>query len=140
MADEELKVVELSEQQVADVQERLEQYDYERFPLPVRGKIRVGIEADGKLVAGVDAEMTSFRILYVSSLYVDAPFRRRGLGRKLMEIVEDRAKDLGANLIRLDTFDWQGPDFYKSLGYEQVGHYSAPEDGFEESFFLKRLD
>ena len=99
----------------------------------------MGIQKDGRLIAGVDAEMTSFRILYVSSLFVDEPYRRQGLGRTLMEALEKKARDLGANMIRLDTFDWQGPQFYESLGYEQVGGYSSEADGFSEHFFLKRL-
>lgn len=53
--------------------------------------------------------------------------------------VEIRAKKLGANTIRLDTFDFQGKDFYKSMGYEQVGYYRNDEDNFEEYFFLKKI-
>ena len=134
-----MQLVSLTEDQVKDVESRLELYDYERFPLPRRGKVQLGIQKDGRLIAGVDAEMTSFRILYVSSLFVDAAYRRQGLGRTLMGALEDKAKDLGANMIRLDTFDWQGPQFYRSLGYEQVGEYSSEVDGFSEYFFLKRL-
>lgn len=56
-----------------------------------------------------------------------------------MNEVERRAKLLGANMIRLDTFNWQGRDFYRSLGYEEVGFYENVEDGFTEHFFLKRI-
>ena len=42
-------------------------------------------------------------------------------------------------MIRLDTFDWQGKEFYEALGYQQVGHYTNEEDGFSEYFFLKRI-
>ena len=56
-----------------------------------------------------------------------------------MREMEKRAKALGANMIRLDTFDWQGKEFYEALGYQQVGHYTNEEDGFSEYFFLKRI-
>lgn len=46
---------------------------------------------------------------------------------------------MGANTIRLDTFSWQGKDFYQALGYQEVGHYENQEDGYAESFFLKRI-
>ncbi len=137
--DADMKIVPLSQAQVEDVVQRLELYDYERFPLPRRGQVRLGIEKDGTLIAGVDAQMTSFRIMYVSSLFVDEAYRRQGLGRTLMEALEEEARELGANMIRLDSFDWQGPQFYRSLGYEQVGGYSSEADGFSEFFFLKRL-
>ena len=53
--------------------------------------------------------------------------------------MEKRAKELGVNTIRLDTFDWQGYAFYKSLGYEEVGHYYNEEDDYHEYFFVKRI-
>ncbi|GAA0692696.1 hypothetical protein SAMN04487885_12614 [Clostridium cadaveris] len=56
-----------------------------------------------------------------------------------MNEIERRAKLLGANIIRLDTFNWQGREFYTSIGYEEVGSYESVEDGFSEYFFLKRL-
>lgn len=61
------------------------------------------------------------------------------LGKKVMNEVERRAKLLGANMIRLDTFDWQGKEFYEALGYENVGSYENKEDRFSEFFFVKRL-
>ena len=49
------------------------------------------------------------------------------------------AKELGANTIRLDTFSWQGKEFYEALGYQIVGHYENETDGYAEYFFLKRI-
>jgi len=83
--------------------------------------------------------MTAFNIFYVSTVYVNEDQRRKGIGRKLMKCLEERAILLGANMIRLDTFDWQGVEFYKKLGYEQVGQYENEMDGFSEYFFLKRI-
>ena len=34
-------------------------------------------------------------------------------------------------------FNWQGREFYIKLGYEEVGQYSSPQDGFSELFFKK---
>ena len=66
-------------------------------------------------------------------------YRCRGYGRMLMREMERQAKEQGVNTIRLDTFNWQGTEFYKALGYEAVGSYTNKEDGFEETFFLKRI-
>jgi len=75
----------------------------------------------------------------VSTVFVDENYRSNKIGTLLMNEVEKRANLLGANMIRLDTFDWQGRDFYRSLGYEEVGSYENKIDGFSEYFFLKRL-
>ena len=79
------------------------------------------------------------KILYVSTLFVDEAYRRKGYGTRLIQEMEKKAHQLGANMIRLDTFDWQCKEFYKAMGYEIVGSYENKIDGFAEYFFLKRL-
>jgi hypothetical protein len=56
-----------------------------------------------------------------------------------METLENRAKEIGVNMIRLDSFNWQGYEFYKKIGYELIGKYENEIDGFSEYFFIKRL-
>ena len=122
-----------------DIEERLEDFDESYITYKMDGEIHIGIEDDGKLVAGLDACITNFKILYVSTVFVDEEYRRKGLGARLMREMEKRAAAMGVNMIRLDTYDWQGKEFYETLGYECVGHYDNKEDGFSEYFYLKRL-
>lgn len=133
------KIIELNDSQVEDIENRLEQYDRQHMGDEVSGNIRIGVVDDDKLIAGADACMTAFRILYVSSVFVDENYRNQKVGTLLMNEIEERAKSLGANMIRVDTFNWQGRDFYLSLGYEEVGSYENEVDNFSEHFFLKRL-
>ena len=69
----------------------------------------------------------------------DEAYRRNGHGRILIEEMEKRAREMGANTIRLDTFSWQGKEFYEALNYEVVGSYENEADGYAEYFFLKRI-
>ncbi|HLQ97523.1 MAG TPA: GNAT family N-acetyltransferase [Candidatus Dormibacteraeota bacterium] len=133
------EIVELNDLQVEDIENRLEQYDKNHITYEIPGSINIGIVKGSKLIAGVDACMTAFKILYVSTVFVDEDYRGNKVGTVLMREVEKRAELLGANMIRLDTFNWQGRDFYRSLGYEEVGFYENKEDGFSEHFFLKRI-
>lgn len=135
----EYKIEELSGTEPDHLDEMLRLYDRTYITYEMNGQISIGIKVDNKLIAGINACMTAFKILYISTVFVDENYRRRGLGQILMEEVEERAISLGANMIRLDTFDWQGEAFYKALGYEQVGYYESEQDGFSEHFFLKRL-
>lgn len=132
-------VVELNGEQVEALEEKLDSYDSAYIGFRREGNVSIGIEEDGRIVAGLDGCMTAFRILYVSTVFVEEAYRRKGYGRRLMEEMERRAKSLGANTIRLDTFSWQGREFYEALGYQAVGHYANAEDGYEEFFFLKRI-
>ena len=134
-----MSIISLNEDQVEEIQDKLESYNNEHIKYRIEGGIALGIEEDGRIVAGLVSYMSVYKILYVDTVFVEESYRRKGYGRCLMEEMEKRAKEKGVTLIRLDTFNWQGTDFYLSLGYEEVGHYRSEEDDFEESFFLKRL-
>lgn len=134
-----MTIIDLNDEQVEDIEERLEDFDESYITYKMDGEIHIGIEDDGKLVAGLNAYITNFKILYVSTVFVDEEYRRKGLGARLMHEMEKRAAAMGVNNIRLDTYDWQGKEFYETLGYECVGHYDNKEDGFSEYFYLKKL-
>ena len=134
-----MKIVELTEEQAEDIETRLSNYDENYITYRMDGCIRIGMEEGGKLIAGLDACMTAFKILYVSTVFVDEAYRRKGVGAELIREMEKRAAAMGANTIRLDTFDWQGKEFYEAMGYTPVGQYTNHEDGYSEYFFLKRI-
>ena len=133
-----MEIIDLNEAQVEDVESRLSSFDEKHVACKMDGSIQIGIEDDGRLIAGLDACITAFRILYVSTVFVDEEYRRKGVGTRLIREMEKRAAAMGVNTIRLDTFDWQGTEFYEALGYTCVGHYENAEDGYSEYFFLKR--
>ena len=134
-----MTLIDLNEEQVEDITERLDDFDESYITYKMDGEIQIGIEDNGKLVAGLDACVTNYKVLYVSTVFVDEEYRRKGLGARLMREMEKRAAAMGVNMIRLDTYDWQGKEFYETLGYECVGSYENKEDGFSEYFYLKRL-
>lgn len=134
-----MELIELTRQQIEALEDALDAYDDAHMPSRMEGNVRIGLMADGRLAAGLVGCVTSFRTLYVSTVFVTEEYRGQGLGRRLVAEMERRASMMGVTLIRLDTFDWQGAGFYRALGYEEAGHYDAPEDGFSEYFFVKRL-
>ena len=134
-----ISFVELDDEQLEAIEDKLSEFDEKYISYKMEGSIKIGIEEDGKIVAGLDACITAFKILYVSTVFVDEDRRRQGYGRRLMAEMERRAKEMGVNTIRLDTFSWQGKEFYEALGYEIVGSYENSDDGYAEYFFLKRI-
>lgn len=133
------ELVELTRDEAAEIDGRLEDFDRKFVGYELGQSIELGVRTGGKLVAGLLGYTTLFHILYVETVWVDEAYRRKGLGAALLAELEKRAGDMGVNLIRLDTFDWQGYEFYKACGYEEVGSYAEPRDGFSEYFFIKRL-
>ncbi len=134
-----MNIIDLNEEQVEDIESRLSSFDESHITYKMNGSIRIGMEENGRLIAGLDACVTAFKILYVSTVFVDEEYRRKGIGAQLIREMEKRAAAMGVNAIRLDTFDWQGKEFYEALGYTAVGHYDHTEDGYSEYFFLKRI-
>ena len=135
-----MTIIDLTEEQAEDIEKRLSDFDEDHITYKMDGCIRIGMEDNGRLIAGLDACVTAFRILYVSTVFVDEAYRRKGVGAALIGEMEKRAARMGVNAIRLDTFDWQGKEFYEVLGYTAVGHYDHKEDGYSEYFFLKRIN
>ena len=134
-----MKIVDLNEAQTEVVENKLSAFDESYITYKMNGSIQIGIEEDGKIVAGLDACITAFKILYVSTVFVDDDCRRKGYGKLLIKEMEKRAKEMGVNTIRLDTFSWQGKEFYEALNYEIVGSYENKDDSYAEYFFLKRI-
>ena len=134
-----MKIIDLNEEQVEDIETRLSSFDENHITYKMDGCIRIGVEEDGKLIAGLDACITTFKILYVSTVFVNEEYRRKGIGARMIREMEKRAAAMDVNTIRLDTFDWQGKEFYEALDYQCVGHYDNSEDGYAEYFFMKRI-
>lgn len=134
-----MRIVDLNDEQIEEIETRLDAYDENYITYKMNGSIQIGMEDNGKLIAGLDACVTAFKILYVSTVFVDEEYRRKGVGERLIREMERRALEMGVNTIRLDTFNWQGKDFYEALGYQCVGQYDNDEDGYSEYFFLKRI-
>ena len=60
-------------------------------------------------------------------IYLAAEARGRGLGRRLLEQLEQHARELGYERLRLDTGDLQ-PEalgLFRSAGYEQIPDYNG---------------
>jgi len=134
-----MEIIDLNKRQVEDIEARLSAFDENYITYKMDGCIRIGVQENGRLIAGLDACITAFRILYLSTLFVDQEYRRKGIGTRLIREMEKRAAAMGVNTVRLDTFNWQGKEFYEALGYQCVGHYDHAEDGYSEYFFLKRI-
>ncbi|MCL1935272.1 MAG: GNAT family N-acetyltransferase [Defluviitaleaceae bacterium] len=130
---------ELDSNQIRYLNRKLEEHDDYYIKDNLSGDINIGIKHNNQLIAGVISTFSTMKILYVSTIYVDDSFRKKGLGKKLMKEVENKAIELGAELIRIDTFEWQAPEFYTKLGYEQVGYYENKTKEFSEYFFVKYL-
>ena len=76
--------------------------------------------------------------LEVRGLWVDDSLRNQGIGKKLMESIENEAIKRGARRAMLYTYSWQAQGFYENIGYEVFSRFKYP-DGPERIDMQKEL-
>ena len=76
--------------------------------------------------------------LFVNLLWVNADLRRQGIGQKLLAEAERHAIEFGCHSSFLDTFSFQGPDFYPKFGYREFARLDYPP-GHQRIFLKKQL-
>jgi GNAT superfamily N-acetyltransferase len=80
------------------------------------------LDDNGALLGGcVGRTVDVWGWLTIDTLWVDRSHRRRGLGRQLVEAVEDQARRRGCQWSKLNTWEFQAPEFYARLGYVIYG-------------------
>ncbi|EHE3817001.1 GNAT family N-acetyltransferase [Shigella sonnei] len=72
------------------------------------------------ILAGLTAEVYG-NVFYIKYLWASEKVRGEGLGRKLLKLAEAQARESYCDVIAVDTFSFQAPDFYVSNGFCIVG-------------------
>ncbi|WP_435195015.1 GNAT family N-acetyltransferase [Natronomonas sp. EA1] len=88
-------------------------------------------EVDGEVVGFADGVEREEEEWALGRLYVHPDHWNRGVGSALIEAVETRAREAGAEAMELGVFaeNDRATGFYERHGYEEVGEI---EDGLEE--------
>ena len=98
----------------------------------------VEYDENGDVIGGILGG-TYWGWMYIDILWVQADFRRRGIGSKLLTEAEKEAARRGCHHVHLDTMSWQAPDFYKKYGYEVIGVLPDIPSGKQKYLLMKAL-
>jgi len=94
---------------------------------------------NGEGIGGVLAGIGYWNGLEVRILWVKENYRKKGLGTKILKYAEKIAKEKGAVISMLDTFDFQAKEFYLKNGYEPIGEIKDFPKGHRRIYFQKKL-
>lgn len=106
---------------------------YKKFAIILRAH-------DGSFIGALQA-YTAFAEIYIDDIWVSPDYRCRGLGRKMLTLLEKRFQNKGYNNINLVTSDFQAPDFYKRCGYAvEFVRVNQQNPHLTKTFFVKYFD
>lgn len=120
--------------------------DFNRIALNIKNNqessqpINYNLQDNGVIIGGIHANLYFLKsIMHVDHLFVDEKYRGQDFGSLLLEKVEEIAKERGATLSHLDTFDFQAKDFYIKHGYEVFGVLDDCPKGHKRYYMKKAL-
>jgi GNAT superfamily N-acetyltransferase len=139
-------VVELIEAMVSETARHYGRIDVPGMPAggpdqfaPPHGAFLVGYDEEDRAICGAGLKRLEPGVGEIKRMWVAPEARGRGVARALLAALEDTARSLGYELLRLDTGPKQ-PDaehLYRSAGYAEIENYN---DNYMASFWgEKRL-
>ena len=136
-----MKLIDLKRKQVEDIEARLEEYDEKYTKQDLEAVFQIGIVDDNNhLIGGLDACVTTFKILYVSSIFVEEKYRRQGYGRQMMDRVLKDIKEAGYSEVVLWVFrdNLRARAFYEATGFKLTG-LSKPAFSTEAVLYSREI-
>lgn len=94
--------------------------------------------SEGGMAGGVIGA-THWDWLYVNLMWTREDLRGRGYRHRLLTLLEEAARQLGAKNASVDTFSFQAPDFYRKHGYQVFGILEDFPKGHQRYCLTKQL-
>jgi len=105
---------------------------WEPIEFVVKNKEQIGI-------AGILGGIGYWNGLEIKALWVHEKYRNIGIGTWILKQTEKIAKEKGAQISMLDTFDFQAEKFYLKNGYETIGEIKDFPKGHRRIYLFKKL-
>ncbi len=93
---------------------------------------------DNKLIGGAIG-FIKYDWYFLDMLYIDEEYRKRNIGTRLINEIENFARKEKLTGIRTDTWNFQAKEFYEKMGFKLFGELKDCPLGTTNYFFEKNL-
>lgn len=90
------------------------------------------------VAGGITARLLLGNCLSIEILWVEPEHRHKGYATRLLNHLEESARNLGSHLSQVDTFDFQALEFYQKNGYEIFGVLDDCPCSGNKRYYLKK--
>jgi ribosomal protein S18 acetylase RimI-like enzyme len=119
------------------VEEGLQAYIVARSPLVDLQPLAVLLRDENHQVVGGALGWTKRGWLEINEVWVHEHLRGQSYGTQLIQAAEQEAFARGCRQVYLSTLSFEAPEFYRKLGYEEIGRLEGYKD--TRYHFQKRL-
>jgi GNAT superfamily N-acetyltransferase len=103
-------------------------------------EINLHIKDENDEIAGGINSVFCWNWIEVDILWVDDRFRGRGYGSRLLQEIERIAREKQCTFIKLNTFSFQAPEFYRKHGFQEITRIDDAPRGHQHYYFIKYLE
>ncbi|WP_090977098.1 N-acetyltransferase [Paenibacillus sp. CF384] len=129
-----------SSDDAAYVRNKLIEFNAKHVPNGRYEEVNLCLKNDkGEIIAGLNSAVC-WNWMEIDILWIQEDNRGKGLGKQLLEEAEQIARAKDCTFIKLNTFSFQAPEFYKKYGYQVIGIIENAPAGNKHYYYKKDLN
>lgn len=129
-----------SETDVASLYDGLHAFNLQHIPNLNEISLGLFIRNNNEEIVGGAIGTILPAVMQIKYLWLAEYIRGQGIGKNIVQRLENEASARGLQSITLETYTFQAPAFYTKLGFHEVGSYiNYPSSGIDKIFYQKNL-
>ncbi|MBD3919291.1 GNAT family N-acetyltransferase [Paenibacillus sp. PR3] len=135
-----MKLIKGTTEEASHVRNQLIAFNSAHVPNGRYEEVNLCVKNDqGDIIAGLNSAVC-WNWMEIDIIWVDEHHRGEGLGSRLLTEAERIAREHHCSFIKLNTFSFQAPDFYRKYGYEVIAIIEDAPSGHQHYFLKKQLN